>query len=165
MGHVTIDPDHRGLPCLVREAYDGKGNFDLAASVPLFHIYTLKFPHIEGEYPGDPAEGDYFISKGLCSYLKAEFYKRGFENVRFDYEDWGWWFGFKGGQLAIYNVDEIDAVKNYAILNMGKPTRFSIRRFSKVEITEYVRLNRMLEDIFNADEDIALLSMTEEYPL
>lgn len=130
-----------------------------------FHIRSKNFPHIDGEYPGDVFEGDYFIGKSLCQYLQAAFDKRGYEETQFDWEDWGWWFGFKGGQLAIYCVDHPPAIENYAVMNMAKPQVFSLRYFSKVENPKFIQVNETLKDIFENDGGITLVSIADEYPL
>lgn len=132
------------------------------------HIRSTKFPIL----PGEEAElvNDGMYGKALAEYLQTQLRERGYDAPFACCEDWGWWVELKGAPflfgVCIHSQPRdggpVDFVCTDSVFGSKK---WSWKRFRFVDTTSWVdRLHEDLTAIFEADQDVQLVSITREFP-
>lgn len=132
------------------------------------HFKSAKFPILPGESEELVNEGTY--GKSLAIYLQSALQSRGYAAPAVLCEDWGWWVSLTGHPFTF-------GVCIYSYLENGAPTQFvctdgangakkwSWSRFRFIDTTPAVdKLHRDLMAILEADREIEVIAVTDEFP-
>lgn len=130
------------------------------------HIRSKKFPILPGEEEELVNEGMY--GKALSNYLQEKLQSKGYDVPFVCCEDWGWWVRLEGFPhsfgVCIYSNADVD---EFAVsLPPGKRRFWSWARFQFVDASpDFDALWEQLLDIFQNDAEIAVVGLTDEFPL
>lgn len=133
------------------------------------HIRSTKFPVLPGEEDELVNEG--MFGKALAQYLQEQLRGKGYDVPFFCCEDWGWWVELKGFPfvfgVCIHCGPATSGTMDYVVTD-GAPgeKKWQWRRFRFVETGPSVeKLLADLQDIFASDEEVEVVSVTEDFPL
>ena len=133
------------------------------------HIRSSKFPILPGEKEELVNDGMY--GKALGEYLQAQLTDRDYDAPFVCCEDWGWWLELKTAPFAfgvcIYAGPEEDGPVDFVCTDGATGLRkWSWKRFRFVDTSPWVRkLHEDLLAIFQADEDVEIVGISDEFPL
>ena len=131
-------------------------------------LSSKKFPILPGEEDELTNEGTW--GKALAEYLLEHLNKIGYQAAFVCCEDWGWWVELKGAPFAlgvcVYCNPEQAAPTNFVCTDGVTASRkWSWRQFRFLDTTAWSdRLNKDLIKIFEADEEIEILCVSDELP-
>jgi hypothetical protein len=132
-------------------------------------IKASKFPVLPGEQEELVNDGMY--GKALALYLQAKLVDLGYRAPFICCEDWGWWVELKGAPFAfgvsIYSQagdkGPVDFVCTAGVLGSRK---WSWKKLRFVDTSAWVeKLDRDLVTVFQADPDVEVVGVFEEFPL
>lgn len=132
------------------------------------HIRSAKFPILPGEKEELVNDGMY--GKSLAQYLQTKLVEKGYNAPFICCEDWGWWVELAGVPFAfgicIYCLHQENADLEYVCADGTiRPRQWSWRRFWFVDTAPWVnKLNEDLLNIFQADHDVQIMAVTDEFP-
>jgi hypothetical protein len=133
------------------------------------HIKSSKFPILPGEKAEVVNEGMY--GKALAEYLQAKLRDRGYDAPFVCCEDWGWWVELRNTPftfgVCIYSVPAEDGPVEFVCTDgvAGRPRKWSWKTFRFVDTTPWVqKLHEDLMAVFQADQDVTILGVSEEFP-
>ena len=132
-------------------------------------IKSAKFPILPGEKEELVNDGMY--GKALAEHLQARLGERGYDAPFVCCEDWGWWVELRAAPFAfgvcIYPGPEEDGPVEYVCTDGATgPRRWSWKRLRFVDTTPWVeRLHEDLIAVFQADEDVEIVGISEDFPL
>ena len=131
------------------------------------HIRSGKFPVLPGEE--DEIVNDGMYGKALALYLQSKLTEHGYQAPFVVAEDWGWWVDIDGPPftfgVCIYASP--NGPTEYVCTDGAPgPRKWSWSKFRFFD-TEPVaeKLCDDLNAIFEADRDITVLSVSDEFPL
>ena len=136
---------------------------------PFLHVRSPKLGVMPGEDDELINEGMY--GKAFARYLQDHLIENGYEAPDVVCEDWGWWvtidglpyrcgIGIYGMQIS--DTDDLDLCVT-VLTPRGKKWSWSSFRF--VDTTaEVERLHKTIRDICEADEDVAVVDETPDFP-
>ena len=133
------------------------------------HIRPSKFPILPGEKEELVNNGMY--GKALAEYLQAKLRNRGYDAPFVCCEDWGWWVELKTAPFAfgacIYSGPEEDGPVDFVCTDGAAALRkWSWKRFRFVDTSLWVeKMHEDLMVVLQADEDIEIVGLSEEFPL
>ena len=133
------------------------------------HIKSSKFPILPGEKEELVNDGMY--GKALAEYVQATLNDRGYDAPFVCCEDWGWWVELKTAPFAfgvcIYSgPDEEGPVDFVCTDGANAPRKWSWKRFRFVDTSPWVqKLNEDLMAVFQADADVEIVGVSEDFPL
>lgn len=141
----------------------------MQANVDKFiHIRSTKFPVLPDEEHQLVNEGMY--GKALAQYLQVKLAERGYEAPWVCCEDWGWWVELKSAPFAfgvcIYSGPAERGPVDFVCTD-GAPQRrkFSWRQLRFIDTSPWAeRLHADLLAIFQADRDVEIVAVTDEFP-
>ncbi len=134
------------------------------------HVRSTKFRILPGEEDELVNEGMY--GKSLALYLQSKLAENGYKTPSVVCEDWGWWvevaeidftceIGVYGMQMV--DTDELDLC---VTILTPKGKKWSWGKFRSIDTTPAVeRLHQKLLQIFNADEEVAFVCESPDFPL
>jgi len=133
------------------------------------HIKSSKFPIL----PGENAElvNDGMYGKALAKYLQAKLGDRGYDAPFVCCEDWGWWVELKTAPFAfgvcVYSGPKEDGPVDFVCTDGATGSRkWSWNRFRFVDTLPWVKkLHEDLITLFQADEDVEIVGISEDFPL
>lgn len=133
------------------------------------HIKSSKFPIL----PGENAElvNDGMYGKALAKYLQAKLGDRGYDAPFVCCEDWGWWVELKTAPFAfgvcVYSGPKEDGPVDFVCTDGAPGSRkWSWNRFRFVDTLPWVKkLHEDLITLFQADEDVEIVGISEDFPL
>jgi hypothetical protein len=132
------------------------------------HIKSSKFPILPGEK--EELVNDGMFGKALAEYLQAKLTDRDYNAPAVCCEDWGWWVELKiapfGFGVCIYSGPEEDGPVDFVCTDGAiGPRKWSWKRFRFVDTSPWVeKLHADLMAIFQADEGVELVGISEEFP-
>jgi hypothetical protein len=132
------------------------------------HIRSFKFPILPGEKEELVNDGMY--GKALAKYLQRKLRERGYDAPFICCEDWGWWVELKTAPFAfgvcIYSGSEEDGPVDFACTDgVTAPKKWSWTKFRFVDTSPWVnRLHDDLMAIFQADDDVQIVAVSNEFP-
>ncbi|MEM1069461.1 MAG: hypothetical protein AAGI63_11235 [Planctomycetota bacterium] len=132
------------------------------------HIRSSKFPILAGEE--DELINEHMYGKSLCQYLQTKLQDFGYDAPFVCCEDWGWWVELNAAPFAfgvcVYSGDEKDGVREFACTDGATGSKkWSWRKFGFIDTSPWV--DSLIDDlvsIFEADEDIEIVGLLEEFP-
>ena len=132
------------------------------------HIKSSRFPILPGEK--EEMVNDGLVGKALALYLQEKLSDRGYDAPFVCCEDWGWWLELKSAPFAfgvcVYSDPKESAPIDFVCTDGASgPRKWSWKRFRFVDTTPWVK--KLLEDliaIFQADQTIEIVGVTEEFP-
>ncbi|MCO8123220.1 hypothetical protein NHH03_15840 [Stieleria sp. TO1_6] len=133
------------------------------------HIQSAKFPILPGEE--EDLVNERMYGKSLAEYLQVELTDRNYDAPFVCCEDWGWWVELRDAPFAfgvcIYCGMEADAPVDFVVTDGATgPRKWSWKKFRFVETSLWVeKLREDLFAIFEADEDVEIVGVSEEFPL
>ena len=133
------------------------------------HIRSSKFPILPGEEEELVNDGMY--GKALAEYLQAQLTDRGYDAPFVCCEDWGWWVELKTVSftfgVCIYSKLEGNGPAEFACTDGATAARkWSWKTFRFVDTSPWVRqLHEDLMAIFQADGEVEIIGISEEFPL
>ena len=133
------------------------------------HIRSSKFPVLPGEEEELINEGTY--GKSLAEYVQSKLRERGYDSPFVICEDWGWWVHLTGAPLAfgVCIYSDLDAVKRGEFVctdSLIKSRKWSWKNLRFVDASPWAeKLHSDLMNIFQSDEDISIIEVTDEFPL
>lgn len=133
------------------------------------HIRSAKFPILPGEKEELVNVGMY--GKSLAQYLQAKLSDRGYDAPFVCCEDWGWWVELKGAPfkfgVCIYSGAEAEGPVDFVCTDGAPgPRKWSWRGFRFVDTSPWVeKLHEDLMSVFQADQGVQIVGVTEEFPL
>jgi hypothetical protein len=133
------------------------------------HIKSAKFPILPGEKEELVNDGIY--GKALAIYLQTKLSGRGYKAPFVCCEDWGWWVELSGAPftfgVCVYSLSEPAGLCEFAVTDGATgPRKWSWSRFRFVDTGTWV--NKLHEDmlaIFESDQDVTVLGVSDEFPL
>jgi hypothetical protein len=134
----------------------------------LIRIRSVKFRILPGEEEELLNEGMY--GKSLAQYLQKTLIERGYNTPFICSEDWGWWVELKTAPFAfgvcIYFLLEDDSALEFVCIDGSTgPKKWSWKRFGFCDTSPWVKkLHEDLINIFQSDEDVLIVSVTDEFP-
>ncbi len=135
---------------------------------PFIQIRSSRFPILPGEKEELINDGAY--GKALAEHLREQLADRGYDAPFTCCEDWGWWVELKNAPFSfgvcVYSGQEEDGPIDFAC-NDGAagPKIWSWKKFRFIDTTPWSkRLHEDLIAIFQTDEDIEIIGVTEEFP-
>ena len=132
------------------------------------HIRSDKFPILPGEADEIVNEGMY--GKALALYLQSKLTEHGYITPFVVAEDWGWWVDIDGPPftfgVCIYASPDPPGQTDYVCTDGAPgPRKWSWSKFRFFDTAPFAeKLCSDLIGIFEADEDVTILSVTEEFP-
>jgi hypothetical protein len=132
------------------------------------HITSDKFPILPGEEEELVNDGMY--GKALAQYLQAKLSERGYDAPFVCCEDWGWWVELKDAPfpfgVCIHSGPDGDGPVEFVCTDGATAARkWSWRKFRFVSTTSWVeRLRDDLLAVFQADEDVEIIRVSEDFP-
>ncbi len=133
------------------------------------HIRSSKFPVLPGEKDELVNEGMY--GKALAEYLRLRLSERGYDVTSICCEDWGWWVGLKATPftfgVCIYSGrDEEGGPQEFACTDDAiGPKKWSWKKLRFIETSTWVKkLHGDLMAVFEADKDVKIVSVSDEFP-
>jgi hypothetical protein len=132
------------------------------------HIKSSKFPILPGEK--EELVNDGMFGKALAEYLQAKLTDRDYNAPVVCCEDWGWWVELKiapfGFGVCIYSGPEEDGPVDFVCTDGAiGPRKWSWKRFRFVDTSPWVeKLHADLMGIFQADEGVELVGISDEFP-
>jgi hypothetical protein len=132
------------------------------------HIRSEKFPVLPGE--GDEIVNDGMYGKALALYLQSKLTERGYKAPFVVAEDWGWWVDIDGPPftfgVCIYASPDAPVSTEFVCTDGAPgPRKWSWSKFRFFDTGPLAeRLCFDLIAVFEADDDISVLSVTEEFP-
>lgn len=132
------------------------------------HIRSSKFPVLPGEEEELVNEGMY--GKALATYLQEQLNKRSVDAPFVCCEDWGWWVAVDNAPfnfgVCIYCVPAEEGPVEYVCTDgAAGPRVWSWKRFRFLETAAWVaRLHEDLMAIFQADADVEIVGVSDEFP-
>jgi hypothetical protein len=133
------------------------------------HIRSTKFPILPDEEEELVNAGTY--GKALSLHLQAELVNRGYESPFVCCEDWGWWVELRGAPFAfgvcVYSRQVENEPIEFACTDGAAGRRtWSWKRLRFVDTTQWsTRLHEDLMAIFQADEEVNVVNVSEDFPL
>ncbi len=130
------------------------------------HIRSNKFPVLPGEEDEVVNEGMY--GKALALYLQSKLTERGYKTPFVVAEDWGWWVDIEGPPftfgVCIYASPE-GSTEYVCTDGAPGPRKWSWSKFRFFDTAPFAeKLCSDLIGILEADEEVTILSVTEEFP-
>jgi hypothetical protein len=157
--HSLFHPTHRKISIL-----------SLWRMAKFIHIRSSKFPVLPGEEEELVNDGIY--GKALALYLQEQLSSRGYDAPLVCCEDWGWWVELKGGPFAfglcvyVLDADNADPANFACTDSTFGPRKWSWKRFRFVDTEPLVKkLHADLLEIFNADGEVEIVGVSDEFPL
>jgi hypothetical protein len=132
------------------------------------HIRSTKFPILPGEKEELVNEG--MVGKALAQYVQTKLGEQGYDAPRICCEDWGWWVELRTAPIAsgvcIYSGPEEDGPVEFACTDgTTGPRKWSWKAFRFVDTATLAKkLHEDLMGIFQADEHVEILGVSEEFP-
>lgn len=132
------------------------------------HIRSFKFPILKGEKEEMVNDGMY--GKALAKYLQRKLSERGYDAPLICCEDWGWWVELKAAPFAfgvcIYCGFGKNGPVDFACTDgVAAPKMWSWAKFRFVDTSPWVnRLHEDLITIFQADDDVQIIAISNEFP-
>lgn len=132
------------------------------------HIRSDKFPILPGEENELVNPGTY--GKALAQYLQRKLTEKEYDAPFVCCEDWGWWVELKGVPFAfgvcIYSRSAGNGTVDYVCTDgAAGPRRWSWKRMRFIATRPWAqKLHEDLMAVFQADEQVALLGVTEDFP-
>ncbi len=132
------------------------------------HIRSPKFPILPGE--NEKLVNDGMYGKALAEYLQAKLSGRGYDAPFICCEDWGWWVELKAAPFAfgvcIYSDPEGDSPTDFVCTDGATGTRkWSWKRLQFVDTSAWSdKLHEDLMAVFQADKDVEIVGISEEFP-
>ena len=133
------------------------------------HIRSDKFPILPGEEEEVANEGMY--GKALAEYLESKLTEQGYEVPFVCAEDWGWWVELKNAPfrlgICIYAVPDTNDPTDFVCTDSTAGSRkWSWGKFRFVDTASWVtKLNNDLIAVFESDEDVEIVEVSDEFPL
>lgn len=137
-------------------------------SSPFIHIRSSKFPILPGEDEELVNEGMY--GKSLALYLQAALRQRDYEVPFVCCEDWGWWVELKSppvkSGVCIYACPAANQPVDFVCTDGAvKKKQWSWKKLGFVDTSAWIdQLHRDLVDIFQADCDVEIIAISDEFP-
>jgi hypothetical protein len=135
-----------------------------------FHIRSNKLRILPGEDDEIVNEGMY--GKACAEYLQQALVGRGYSVPFFVCEDWGWWLEIKGLDftcgIGIYGlqIDESDALDLCVTVLTPKGKKWNWLKLRSIDTSpEINELHDTIRSVFVDDEDIVVLSESDDFPL
>ena len=133
------------------------------------HIRSEKFPVLPGE--DDEIVNDGMYGKALALYLQSKLSERGYQTPFVVAEDWGWWVEIANAPftfgVCIYAARESAEPTEYVCTDGATgPRKWSWSKFRFIDTQPLA--DKLCDDliaIFEADEDIAVVGVGDEFPL
>lgn len=132
------------------------------------HIKSSKFPVLPGEDDEIVNEGMY--GKALAQYVQTELTKRGYAVSFVCAEDWGWWvelnFGPIRSGVCIYALPDLKPPTEYVCTDgFTGDRKWSWSKFRFIDTMPLAaKLNDDLVSMFRDDEEIEIVTITEDFP-
>lgn len=132
-------------------------------------IKSSKFPILPGEKEELVNKGTY--GKALAEYLQARLIDRDYDAPFVCCEDWGWWVELRGAPfgfgVCVYSAPEEDGPVDFVCTDGATgPRKWSWKRFRFVCTLPWVeKLHADSMAIFQADEDVEIVGISDEFPL
>jgi hypothetical protein len=132
------------------------------------HIRSTRFPILPGEEEELVNEGMY--GKALAQYLQARLAVRGYDAPFVCCEDWGWWVELKGAPFAfgvcIYSAPAENGPTEFVCTDGATAARkWSWSQFRFIDTAPWAeKLHEDLLAIFQADRDVEVVGVSEEFP-
>lgn len=132
------------------------------------YLKSAKFPILPGEE--EELVNDGMFCKSLALYLQDKLKGLGYNAPFICCEDWGWWVELKAAPFAfgvcIYSFSGDDPVREFVCTDgTTGPKEWSWKRFRFVDTSPWVKtLNEDLLKIFQADVDVQIVGITDEFP-
>ena len=131
-------------------------------------IRSSKFPVLEGEESELVNPGTY--GKAFALYLQSILVAKGYEIPLVCCEDWGWWVELKLEHMTIglccYREHDENTECRFVCSTSPENNRvWSWRKFCTIDLTS--ELDRLVDDLttaFQSDDQIELLSLSDEFP-
>jgi hypothetical protein len=133
-----------------------------------FHIRSSQFPILPGEEQELVNAGTY--GKALAQYLQRHLQTRGQFAPFLCCEDWGWWVELRGAPFTfgacIYARPDQKVPEEYVCTEgAASPRPWVWKQLRFVDSQPWVqRLETDLESIFQADDNIQLVAITDSFP-
>ncbi|MCS7469628.1 hypothetical protein NZK35_23505 [Stieleria sp. ICT_E10.1] len=132
------------------------------------HIRSSKFPILPGEKEELVNDGMY--GKSLAQYLQSNLEERGYDAPFVCCEDWGWWVELTAAPFTfgacVYSGAEENVPRDFACTDgVIGPRKWSWKKLQFVDTSPWV--DKLIDDmiaIFQADEDIEIVDVSEEFP-
>jgi hypothetical protein len=132
------------------------------------HIRSSKFPILSGEDDEIVNEGMY--GKALAEYLQVQLGAKSYEVPFHSAEDWGWWVELAGEPfkfgVCIHSAAPYGKGDEFVCTEGSlKPRHWRWSKFRFVDKTDAAeKLERELIEIFESDNDIRIIGITDEFP-
>jgi hypothetical protein len=136
---------------------------------PFIHIRSTKFPILPGEEEELINEGTY--GKALAQYVQAKLKDRGYDVPCVLCEDWGWWVELGGAPfvfgVCVYTDPGSDAMLDFVCAaGVTGRKQWSWKKFRFLDTSPWA--DKLVDDliaIFQEDDEVELVGITEEFPL
>ena len=131
-------------------------------------IRSSKFPILPGEKEELVNEGMY--GKALAEYLQLKLSDRGYDAPFVCCEDWGWWVELKTAPfvfgVCIYaGPEEYGPIDFVCTDGATGPRKWNWKKLRFVDTTPWVKkLHEDLMAVFQADEGVEIVGISEEFP-
>lgn len=124
-----------------------------------------------------PGEDDELVNPGMygkafAQYLQKSLAQHGYQTPSVVCEDWGWWVSIAGLPfscgIGIYGmrIDETDDLDLCVTVMTPPGKQWSWGRFRFIDTTaEVERLHRTIRSICDADDEVAVIAETPDFPL
>lgn len=132
------------------------------------HIRAAKFPVLPDE--NEEVVNDGMYGKSLALYLQSALNDRGYDATFVCCEDWGWWVELKSAPfvfgVCVYCGMQEEGHRDFVCTDsVNGPKKWSWRRFRFLDTSPWVdRLHEHLVEIFRADADIEVVTVTDQFP-
>ena len=133
------------------------------------HIRSSKFPVLPGEEEELINEGTY--GKSLAEYVQSKLRERGYDAPFVICEDWGWWVHlneapFSFGVCIYSDQDAVQRGEFVCTDSLIKSRKWSWKNLGFVDTSPWgEKLHSDLLSIFQTDEDVSILEVSDEFPL
>ena len=132
------------------------------------HIRSNKFPIQPGEEQELVNAGMY--GRALAEYLQQQLSSRGHDALLVYPEDWGWWIDLRGTPFkfgaCVYSHPAENGPTEFACTDgaVGRK-KWSWKQFRSIDTTPWVeQLHADMLAIFQADPDVEVLGVSDEFP-
>ena len=133
------------------------------------HVKSNKFPILPGEREELVNDGMY--GKALAEYLQTRLRDRGYEVPFICCEDWGWWVELKTAPftfgVCIYcGPETVGPLDLFCTDGATSAKKWSWKKLRFIDTSPWVdKLHAELMAIFDADEEVEVVGVSNELPL
>jgi hypothetical protein len=132
-------------------------------------IRSAKFPIVQSEEEELVNEGTY--GKALAEYVRRKLTDRGYVSPFVCCEDWGWWVELSGALfvsgVCIYSKPRDGQLVDFVCAcEPSEGRKWSWRKFRFVDTSLWaVKLHNDLLEVFQADEDVQIVGVYNEFTI